>query len=102
MTSWCMTWCLQLLLPRRRHDQLVHDQPDKHHPNLTSTTPSLFLLQVSDSFPFKWINKKWKEPAYQPRLQAGMSSCCGSDPRKRLSVQLIESSMQAANGRKPQ
>jgi len=24
----------------------------------------LVLLQVSDSFPFKWINKKWKEGFY--------------------------------------
>ena len=24
----------------------------------------LLLLQVSDSFPFKWINKKWKEGFY--------------------------------------
>ena len=27
-------------------------------------SPALLSLQVSDSFPFKWINKKWKEGFY--------------------------------------
>ena len=31
---------------------------------VSSKPPPLLLLQVSDSFPFKWINKKWKEGFY--------------------------------------
>ena len=66
-TALLLSLLLQVLLVQKQATALlrIHQplKPDSGYWDYSNITPN-HCMQVSDSFPFKWINKKWKEGFY--------------------------------------